>query len=735
MRTLVACVVLYACLVAPAPAVARPPAATATDPDDSETVLSTVTFEPFGGASLISWVQPLPDPADGEIEALFVKGEQGSEPVQLDRLAGDLLLCTARIGNGATGRATIVRGASAAEAQPLPAPDLSALRLVLHGQDGARYVAHLTSDPSPKVIYDGPLRRTTRYTTHFLKKQPGGFDAADVVLGVQAYVTWCAGTERVELDLRIHNGAQRADLSGDCGTVYFTDLVLRTGGRSVRQGEASIAQGKNVFPPRAQLVRRYVLGPSGDEPEGGGADLRTAWASAGASYFTLARFGPDRTLVPRVPLTDVRHDVKDLAGQAAGPFRLIDIPNPDAPGGTWIFPFPGGRRGLDPRADSLDELARIADRIQERMPIAFFDAQTGEPLTSRALALAGDGKQPFQYDLQARHRIRRFDLPGEPWLPSGMLTGDMGLGRDDERSIHEGSCPYEDELERWRPYDGQHLIRGFTHAAALWFWTGDALSADWIRMVAADAGYDYTLEDVGGVEPPYRLRSLKTQLAAVESAPGQGAYCEREWAWTSVVTALACRIERTEELAARCSGLLRFATRSAMPTGIPWRIYAPGSGGNVVYWNNYGTPQDVDACGTFQVPMIAFALSCLAEMEESPELVQAARSQIVRMAESVLDAERFTPSQYHADEVGPPMSTWVARKNGEPFETARGSGRSNPTNFPLLYALAFRATGSTDWLRRIEDLGRPGPKDPLRMALWNTGFSEAFAALALAEHR
>jgi hypothetical protein len=700
--------------------------------EDPEGYLSTIAFEPFSGTSVVSWVQPLPAASSGA-GALFVKRPDSEDLVQQDRLTDDLVLCTARIEDGAAGRATVVRGTSQGEPPVLAAPDLSALELVLEGQNGETYVARILADASPEVIYAGHLRSTARYTTRFLHERDGELDDANAVLGVRAYVTCRAGTDAVELDLRIHNGAQRPDLSADCGKVYFTGLELRTGDWIVREGTARIAEGRNVFPQRAQLVRRYVLVPRGDGPYVRG--FRTGWASAGASYFTRGCYGPDGTLVPRVDLGEVQHSGKDLAGNPVGPFRLIDVPNPDAPGGKWIFPFPGGRRGLDPRAASLAELERLADRVQERMPIAYFDAESGEPLTSRAFAHANGGKQPFQYDLQARHGIRRSDLPGQPRLPSGMLTGDMGLRKEATRSIHEGSCPYEAELERWQPYDGQHLIRGFTHAAALWSWTGDALSADWVRMVAADAGYDYTLEDVGGVDRPYRLRSLKTQLAEVEAAPGQGAYCEREWAWTSVVTSLACRIEPTEELKARCTGLLRFATTAAMPTGIPWRIRAPGGGGNVVYWTDYGTPEDVDACGTFQVPMIAFALSCLAEVEEDADLRATARAQIVRMAESVLDPERFTPSQYHAGEVGPPMSTWVARKGGEPFAAARGSGGSNPTNFPLLYALAAKASGDASWLQRIEDLGRPGPKDPTRMALSDTGFSEAFAALALAELR
>lgn len=696
--------------------------------------LSTITFEPFNGANVVSWVQPSPSASplsNGEGATQLLVKQDGSEVlVQQDRLTDDLVLCSARIERGAAGSATIVIGTSPGEPAALAIPDLSALELALKGQSGETYVARISSDTSPKLIYDGHVLRTTRYTTRFLRKHEDDLDGTAPVLGVQAYVTCRAGTDAVELDLRIHNGALAPDLSGHCGKVYFTALELHTGDYVVREGEPRIAQGKNVFPPRAQLVRRYVL-----EPENDGRyarSFRTAYASAGASYFTEPLFGPDKTLVPRVALGGVQHDGKDFSGSPLGPFRLIDIPNADAPGGKWIFPFMGGRRGLDPRAASLEELKAIADRVQERMPIAFFQEESGEPITSSAFAVANGGKQPFQYDLQARHGIRRWDLPGQPQLPGGMLTGDIGLKQEEVRSINEGSCPYEAELARWLPYDGQHLIRGYTHAAALWYWTGDALSADWIRMVAADAGYDYTLEEVGGVEQPYKLRSLKTSLAEVVATPGQGAYCEREWAWTSVVTSLACQIERSEELVARCTGLLQFATTSAMPTGIPWRIRAPGSGGNIVYWNNYGTPDDVDACGTFQVPMIAFALSCLAAVEQDPAHKTAALEQIVRMADSVLDPEAFTASLYHAGEVGPPMSTWVAHKNGEPFTTVRGSGKSNPTNHPLLYALAAKASGDMKWLRRIEHVGRPGPKDPMRMALRDTGFAEAFAAMALA---
>jgi len=701
--------------------------------DEPQESLSTITFDPFKGPNIVSWVQPsavsAPISSNGENVPLFVKRPGSEKLVQQDRLTDDLVLCTARIEHGAAGSASIVVGTSKHEPATLAVPDLSALELVLEGQNGETYVARICSDASPKVIYDGHLLRTARYTTSFLRETEDGFDRSAPVLGVQAYVTCRAGTDAVELDLRIHNGAHTPDLFGHCGRVYFTDLVLRTGDFVVREGAARIAQGRNVFPPRAQLVRRYVLEPENDGPYV--ESFRTAYASAGASYFAQALYGPDKTLVPRVTLSEVQHNGRDFSGSPLGPFRLIDIPNSDAPGGKWIFPFMGGRRGLDPRAGSLARLARIADRIQERMPIAFFHKESGEPITSRELAAAGGGKQPFQYDLQARHGIRRWDLPGQPQLPRGMLTGDMGLKTEAAHSFNEGSCPYEAELDRWQPYDGQHLIRGYTHAAALWYWTGDALSADWIRMVAADAGYDFTLEDVGGVEQPYNLRSLKTQLAEVVAAPGQGANCEREWAWTSVVTSLACQIESSQELSARCAGLLRFATTSAMPTGIPWRIRAPGSGGNVVYWNDYGTPADVDTCGTFQVPMIAFALSCLATVEDDPAHKADALKQIVRMADSVLDPEAFTESMYHADEVGPPMSTWVAHKGGDPFESARGSGRSNPTNFPLLYALAAKASGDMDWLQRIEEVGRPGTKNPTQMALQDTGFSEAFAALAI----
>jgi len=682
------------------------------EPEDAEpkNYVSTISFEPFEGTNIVSWVQPSAVSASGDTVPLFVHLPRSKELVQQDRLTDDLVLCTAQIKDRETGRATIVGGNVRGEPAPLAAPDLSAFELVLEGQNGETYVARICSDENPKVIYEGHLLRTERYNTSFRRKLARGLDPSETVLGVHAYVTVRAGTDAVELDLRIHNGANNADLQGFCGKIYYNGLALNAAGYSFREGMEQIAEGQNVFPMRTQLVRRFVL-----EPAGGRRryvkSFRTAYASEGASYFTEALYGPDKTLVPRVDISGMLHRAQDLSGSQVGPFRMIDVTNSDAPGGKWIFPFMGGCRGIDPRGRSLETLELIADRVEERMPIAFFNKDGGEPLTSHDLAVAHGGMQPFQYDVQARQGIRRWDLEGQPRLPSGTLTGTMGLRDSGTQSINQGSCSYESELGRWQPYDGQHLIRGYTHAAALWFWTGDPLSADWIRMVAADAGYDFT--------------------ASVEAAPGQGANCDREWAWTSIVTSLACQIESSRELKARCGSLLQFATTSAMPTGIPWRIHASGTGGNIVYWNNYGTPADVDACGTFQVPMIAFAMSSLTVVEDNETRKAEALDQIVRMADSVLDPAAFTESMYHQDEVGPPMSTWVAQKGGQPFRFVGGSGKSNPTNFPLLYALAAKASGSPHWLQRIEDVGRPGPKNLTQMAKQDTGFSEAFAAMAI----
>lgn len=696
--------------------------------------VSTISFEPFYGKETVSWVQPLADGSrDGSLHV--VDGDR-LEPVQTDRMTDDLVLCTARIADQGTGSARIVRAAQGEAQEPLAGKRLERMKMVLTGQHGERYVADLGPSAATSVIYEGPHRRTERRTASFLQRvERGVLDEARPILGVHAYVTTRAGTDVVEIDLRVHNGAHRADRSGFGGKVYYSDLELRTPGYRVLEGDAPMASGQDVFPPRAQLVRRFVIAPEGPSLSVS-KGFRTAYADGGDSYFSLPRFGANQDFVPRVNLDDLQHNgadlnVQDSDYQLSAPFRVIHEHEGNGPGGGWIETFPGGRRGLDPRPDSLRVLRRIADRVEERMPIGCYDRETGEPLTSRDFAQAFDGRQPFLYDVQARFGI--VNHLGEK-LPGGLISGDMGFRRSHGSSINQGSAPYEALLGSWFPYDGQHLVRGFSHAHALWSWTGDALSRDWIRMVAADAGYAFTLEELAvyptSITPG--TRSLAMRLADAEALPGQGGSCDRRFAWISVVTVIATQIEGSDELKARSAGLLRLANTLAMPNGIPWRIVAgPHNGGNSAYWTDFGTPEDVDACGTFQVPMIAFAMSALAKVGEDAEQRNRARHLIVRMAETVLDPANFKVSGYDDQQVGPPKSTWVAEHGGRPFYFVKGSGASDPTNYPVLYALAAEASGSDHWFDRIEDLGHRGPKNLMQMATSNSGFAEAFAARAM----
>jgi hypothetical protein len=419
------------------------------------------------------------------------------------------------------------------------------------------------------------------------------------MMGVHAYITERANDDCVSLDLRVNNGAiagSRAahPLETTLGIVYWRslELVIPKGWNAVPQardpffGEAYDEEGVRVIPivkgyddgklhmmgPQAQLERRFVLAPDGQE-----ARARELLDNAGLAFCArgedlwswcnpaTARYFPQRDLLASVDFFK-RHghggkaavraeEAAEMSeykraletGEPHGYYSLSPamgwahpwfVKEQGSPGGEGIATFEGYYAACGAAREGITKLELLHRMNVSRQPEAAYD-RSGDPVGYHAW-LDKDGKIPFDFRTNGGIFMPPFLLPCKRGPPASAQV--RFVVEHDLRPPYDQGKPYlpeeqgggvldrNENLLAWWPHDDQHMVRYTKNTKALVWLANDALAKD--DLVLSAELYHLMRHESPHVEASWSHGvTLKVWESVVKAHPHQGVILGREDAW------------------------------------------------------------------------------------------------------------------------------------------------------------------------------------------------------------
>ncbi|HJP00187.1 MAG TPA: hypothetical protein QF764_00285 [Planctomycetota bacterium] len=478
-------------------------------------------------------------------------------------------------------------------------------RLVLRTRDvyGNTYRCDLLAPPdeggvgSRRTLTDGAYMRRWRVAGALLPygERAGSGAPLPHMMGVHAYLTRRRGDGALSLDLRLHNGltsGRRVPHQAEepVGSLYWREieLIVPDGWTVLPEvrdpffGDPRDEDGVRVFPivsphatkalhmmpPQAQLLRRLVLVPSGDEAAGrrrieheGLAfcthdSERWSWANpATQAYF------PQRDLVGSMDWFRRGDDRGKGALRRAEDLRLVHLrrqleegsegPSPGRfPGMGWAHPlflpqegahggegirFLEGHRAIGGASRQSYLVLELHHRMNaSRQAEALFDRR-GDPVGHAEWADAQGG---LDFDFRTfgrtvppefRHPCRGGPAPGEQVrkvIADGLRPPyDRGDAHDPD-----GKIPTDDRaLTRWMCHDTQHLVRYTKQAKALQWLGNDPLARDDLRL--GGELFHLWFHEGASPQPEGWVVTLRHLEAIATAHPHQGLPVHRGHAW------------------------------------------------------------------------------------------------------------------------------------------------------------------------------------------------------------
>lgn len=638
-------------------------------------------------------------------------------------------------------------------AAALPETPSVVVRLVL--QDGRSWEANVTA-ATPTELDGGALSSTSLYWSQLHRRGEVDLLGAHVAIERRA--------DRVTLvSLAISNAAidPRAPEKFP-GGIYYQRLEVDVGTRGalvpevLRAGESItgrryvLTNVPGYFPPRSHFNRRFALVP---KPAVGARD----WIQTGRDALDLVglvlppaleHYGGAKLTLPAIDTDAVESAAAARLGRlrAALAAGSIDPPSGIRSGGFGPFTPAGWDVAGAVGGDGIELLSGweatrsgvLFRRLQhdlemERMPVAFYDAHTGAPLTRLPT--------PQDYRLtRGLGKVTSLVWCTRPFDPANQY--------DDRRALRDwnsGTCAYRTALIAYQPHDGQHLVRATRNGEAAWWLGRDWLARLDLEMIAADARYAWTLYPAspgGGYVPP----GLSVALAAARKAPGTGnPALGREFGWVanawSIDLAAAVPLTPRADKVAHARNALELVGVVAMPTGITQRLSKGSFYGSPDPWLTNGTPFDVDVSQwVLEGPIVSNGVLGLSRTAVAPDNGFGARARevVVKWARSAYCNPKITPkpTPWNPAVYGIPKWGAVAMKGGMPYAAVESAtGDCDPSNSWHHLALAWEISGDVAFLDAMNRLGGPVSSRAQRLASFGKSQLQQTAAAVSALQR
>lgn len=500
-----------------------------------------------------------------------------------------------------------------AQASAAPGPNLAkllatpqAIRLTARDASGALFSLALLAQPALAILRDGSVQCEVK-SYGLMEFEFGGpkVDGPKIaplphLFGVHAYARVLKDGSRIELDLRINNGASGHDhASSPLNDVYFADLslavpdgyvvledVLAPGTRGHGTSKFDLvapATGDkpwaypgpvHFMPAQAQFHRRLVIAPAGtvapDEfpasqdglafcipgtADGLPGNQLLSWSNPTTpSFLAQAQVLPS---LKHLGLAGLRATQKDEHFQ--GWLELVAPDKSNQPRLGWAHPFGvayGGMTGgsgihllegvtvaMTASLPGYRSLVNLHRRQTDRMPVAFYNTD-GEPgsfadWVQPAMVTGRMDYIPFGYfngSTPTRFKQGKVDAFGYSKAPVHQV--------DFVRS-HDLQPDYESELAAFQPHDTQHLIR-YTRAAKALAWLGnDSLAKDdlWLLAETFRLEYHQLPNGRGGY---VQNTGLLAAMREVKQRPGQGFDIGRGQGWGLDTVAASYALSRDD---------------------------------------------------------------------------------------------------------------------------------------------------------------------------------------------
>lgn len=560
---------------------------------DSNGDLLTTQFEP---------VSRFANPSAGAdvIEVIAqVQAAPGARPG--DRVRFDLVLGDPSE-TKVTGTRELPAGASAAsllaQGPAAPSADLAKLlgqpasiRLTGRDASGALFAFEPLAATPIATPRNGAVEREVK-TYGIMELESAGPKLAPLphLFGVHAYARVFAGGSRLELDLRINNGASGLDqASSPLDDVYFAGLTLDVpagfvvledvaapgsrGQGTERFDLVAPATGKKAWtfpgpvhfmPAQAQFHRRLVIVPAGSveakavqgsevpvaqdglafcvpgKSKGMPGGQLLSWSNpATPSFLAQAQVLPS---LQHLGIAKLRAEQEDeyleswlelVAPSKANQPRLgwahpFGVAYGGMTGGSGIHLLEGVTVAMTASRRGYQSLVNLHRRQADRMPVAFYNTN-GEP------GSFSDWVQPATHPGRSDYMPFSYFNGSTPTRHKPGKVDAFGYSkapahqRDFVRS--QGLQPdYESKLAAFQPHDTQHLIR-YTRAPKALAWLGnDSLAKDdlWLLAETFRLEYHQLPNSSGGY---VQGTGLLAAMAEVEQHPGMGFDIGRGQGW------------------------------------------------------------------------------------------------------------------------------------------------------------------------------------------------------------